>query len=117
MGVHPDLALRRLDCSRSVLSGAETCAYPVKMWGSEAIALSLRLFLFGECSANSSSWARFREGMIEEMAVMVGVKGGGLGERSGDTEPRALEPEVDSGLDAGESEVVKESTSAPAENG
>jgi hypothetical protein len=58
--------------------------------------------------------------MIEEIVVVavvavvtMGVGGGGLGERSGDVESRPLEPEVDSGLDAGESEMIKLSTSPP----
>jgi hypothetical protein len=53
--------------------------------------------------------------MVEEMVVVIGAKGGGLGERSGDAESRPLEPEVDSGLAAGESEMVKTSVSASAE--
>ena len=89
----------------------------VKMKGSGETALSLRRFLFGEDSSNPSSWARFREGMIEEMVVVISSKGGGLGERSGDTESRPLEPEDDSGLDAGESEMTKSSVPAPTKNG
>jgi hypothetical protein len=115
--MHPDLMLRRLDCSESVLSRVETCTCPVKMWGSGETVLSLRRFLFGERSSNPSSWVRFRDGMIEEMVVVIGVRGGGLGERSGDIESRPLEPEVDSGLDAGESEMVIQSTSASTEKG
>ena len=55
--------------------------------------------------------------MIEEMVVVISGKGGGLGERSGDTESRPLEPEDDSGLDAGESEMTKSSVPAPTKNG
>jgi len=54
--------------------------------------------------------------MMEEMVVVIDAKGGGLGERSGDAESRPLEPEVDSGLAAGESEVVKNPASASTEN-
>jgi len=86
------------------------------MWDSGKIAPSVRRFLLGEPASNAPSWGRFREGVIEEMVVVVGGEGGGLGERSGDTESRALEPEVDSGLDAGESETAKQSISASTEN-
>ena len=48
--------------------------------------------------------------------MVVDGGGGGLGERSGDTESRPLEPEVDSGLDAGESERTKQSASVSTEN-
>lgn len=90
---------------------------PVVMWGSGETVLSLRRFLLDGCPPNSSSWARFREGMMEEMVVVIGAKGGGLRERSGEAESRPLEPEDDSGLDAGESEMITQSASAPTENG
>ena len=114
--MHSGLTLR-LDCSGPVHSRVEGCTCPVVMWGSGETALSLRRFLLDECPPNSSSWARFREGMIEEMVVVIGVKGGGLRERSGDAESRPLEPEVDSGLDAGESEIITQSASDSTENG
>jgi hypothetical protein len=60
--------------------------------------------------------------VIEEMVVVVvvvgvvvSVKGGGLGERSGEIESRPLEPEVDPGLDAGESGMTEHSASASTE--
>ena len=88
------------------------------MWESGETPPSVRRFFFVERSSDSSSWARFRDGVIEEMVVMVMVDGGGggLGERSGDTESRPLEPEVDAGLDAGESERAKRSVSASTGN-
>jgi len=55
--------------------------------------------------------------MIEEMVGVIDAKGGGLRERSGDAESRPLEPEVDPGLDAGESEMIKQAASASTENG
>ena len=115
--MHPGLMLRRLDCSGPVHSRVERCKCPVVMCDPGETALSLRRFLLDECPPNSSSWARFREGMIEEMVVVIGAKGGGLREGSGDAESRPLEPEVDSGLDAGESEMTTQSASASTENG
>ncbi len=106
-----------LDCSGPVLSGVENCTCPVIMWDSGGTAFSVRRFLLDECPPNSSSWARFREGMIEEMVGVIDAKGGGLRERSGDAESRPLEPEVDPGLDAGESEMIKQAASASTENG